>query len=163
MERLRDSSITAPFEIYCNYRMDTREVKLTVQHTHDRYSEIFSTKIEVEFIEESDFNNEDSEVRSKNRRLVLSGMTYEDRNLIRMNALIKMIEIQKGYYNTPYRLLFLSNLKGITRLAKVLAMPALEKLCNNIEAEIIHEQPWENIEEYMIDLDRQYETLKYLL
>jgi len=161
IERLRNPSLVNPFEIYCNYRKDTREVKLTVRHKLDRYSEIFSSEVEVEFMDQTDDEN-DINASLGGAKKAIAPLSQDDKNNMRIKSLIYMIDSQKRIYADPNKLLFLMNLKGITKMAEILKMPSLIVLSNSIREEVDKNVEWESIEEMMVDLDRQNETLKFL-
>lgn len=159
-ERLMDAKLTQAFEIYCNYSKEKREILLTIKHNIDRFGAIFTTEVELEYADEKNVNNSNinDEAASENRAIYV---TYENIKRIRTEQLIEQLGTQKELYDNNNKDLFEFGIKGISKSAKVLSLMGLEELCDRIQEELSYGE-WESLEPLMIELDRQYESLKLI-
>lgn len=164
-ERLKDSRITQEFDVYCRYSKEPKEVLLKVRHNIDRYGEIFSTEVEYTTIEDNEevLISSDGQGTAANIKELRLKIIYEELNKLRLNSLIKLLEAQKMLYETDQQILFELNLRGIIKSAECMSMPALVELCERIQDAVVYSGEWETLDSMIINLDRQYETLKMLV
>lgn len=165
-ERLKEPRNTQLFSVYCKYPKETREMLLTVKHNLDKFGDIFSTEVEVEYA-----NVQDSEVvpvmASKDssekavKKVLDIDISVGAINDIRTKELLKQLERQKKYYDEGNRQLFEINIIGIEKASSILGLSTLGDLCGRIQTELLYGE-WEGLNPLMIDLDRQYETLKFI-
>lgn len=164
-DRLNDPRVTQVFDVYCRYPKEPKEVILRVKHNIDRYGEIFSS--EVEYLISDEKTDEEADTvynagmrqSSRENRLEL---LFEDVNQMRVEALVGLLEDQRMLYDKNERLLFDFNLIGIIKMAEVMRMAGLVELCERIREATIYTGEWDSIDMMLIDLDRQYETLKLI-
>lgn len=159
-ERLKDARMTQLFDVYCRYPKESREMLLRVRHNLDKFGMIFSTEVEVEY---ANAQNEEVVVAAGGEEKVAPDISVDTGDLINMRTseLIKQLNTQKHLYETGQRELFEYNIKGISKVAASLSMPALEELCDRIQTELTYGE-WDGLSSMMIDIDRQYETLVML-
>lgn len=165
-DRLKEPRNTQKFEIYCKYPKEEKEILLIAKHNLDKFSDIFSTEIEVSYAAANGQENENGsyaegtakDIKNHPENPVLS---FEIVNDIRTKALIKAIESQKRFYENGNKALFEMNLKAIEKASSVIGLPALVELCDRIKTELSYGD-WEGLNPLMIDLDRQYETLMFI-
>lgn len=160
-ERLSNPKLTQSFEILCKYPLHSLEIMFSVKHNIDKYGCIFSTEIELESIGDYSFKDKEEDVESQKEdtydaRKALSANAISD---IRTEHLLKQIEYQKAFFENRNESLFMMNMKGLSKSASVLGLPALEELCNRIQTELSYGE-WEGLSSMIIELDRQYESLK---
>lgn len=160
-ERLANPKLTQPFEIYCKYPQHSIEIELIVKHNVDKYGCLFSTEIEVEPVTERIADGSESVIveGQKSKENQYAGLTYGAISNIRTEQLLKQIEYQKAIFESHSEPLFIMNIKGISKSASVLGLPALEELCNRIQTEVSYGE-WDGLSSLIIELDRQYESLK---
>lgn len=163
--RLSDPKNTKPFEVYCTYKKEPNEMVLLVHHNIDKYGAIFSTEIEIGYAADfgtGSYTPTDKSTRDPdayNTRIVLTDDELSD---FRTKELIKMIEYQSKAYAEGKKEFFKFNLKGIRKAAQVLNLAALDELCGRINRELTFGE-WKSLEPLLIELDRQYETLKFIV
>lgn len=157
-ERLMDAKLTQAFEIYCNYSKEKREILLTVKHNNDRFGSIFTTEIEFGYVDDQNATNSNRNDEIISPKL---NITYENIKRIRTEQLIEQLGTQKELYDNNKKELFELGIRGISKSATVLSLMGLEELCERIQEELSYGE-WESLESLMIELDRQYESLKLI-
>lgn len=164
-DRLKDSRVRQSFDVYCKYPKSDKEILLKVKHNLDKYGSIFTTEIEVE--ENTEDTAEYNTLAGKNNSDIntvtgnATSISHDVINDIRTEQLIKQIEYQKALFESGRKDLFIMNMKGISKAASVLGLSSLEDLCDRIQTEIAYGE-WEYLDSMIIELDRQYETLKII-
>lgn len=164
-DRMRDPRVTQKFDVFCKYAKEPKDVLLKVKHNIDRYGEIFSSEVQYTVSEsdavipeEIDKNGQKNYNSVENRIEVI----YEDLNQMRHIALISLLERARNLYDKDEKVLFELNLMGIMKLAEIMSMAALVDLCERIHDAMVYSEEWETLNSMIINLDRQYETLKII-
>ena len=163
-ERLKEPRVTQIFDVYCNYPKAKKEMILTVKHNIDKFGSIFSTEIEASVVEKATIsdniisdNYDDYSDDNDN----LNKLNETEISDLRSKELINIIAVQKDLFEKEERQLFEFNLKGIEKASSVLGLTALEELCDRMQTELIYGE-WESLNQMLIELDRQYETLSII-
>lgn len=162
LEKLKDPKVVFAFEVHCKYPAHSMEMILRVKHNIDKYGCIFSTEVEVEPYGRKEYSKDEKTENSLTKdvaNIKEINVNKEDIKGIRTEQLLKQLEYQKAFFEKRNESLFALNLKGITKSASVLGLPALVNLCDRIQTEISFGE-WNALDSMIIDLDRQYESLK---
>lgn len=162
-KRLVEPRITQTFDVYCKYPKILESAVLRVRHRLDRFGDIFATEVEYDTnVQEVEAVEASSLLAQMARpKVYIPNVNIETVSDIREENLIRLIETQKSMFEKGNKELFLFNIKGISKLAAVLGNTSLEELCERIQIEILYGE-WDSLNSMIIELDRQYETLKML-
>jgi len=160
-ERLKEPRITQTFVVYCKYPKQSIDVVLSVRHRLDKYGSIFATEVELVPGDNPEKVNtllvlEEESVTSHKE---IISVDYYSLNDIRTRELVNQLERQKHIIEEKNDVLFLLNLKGISKLSSVLGLSHLEDLCSRIQTEVTY-GGLDGLEAMLIEMDRQYETLR---
>ena len=138
-------------------------VFLSVVNTFDRYGYVFSMIVTV--------LNEDSvskEEKDTLREESAPSIQYEKIDIapenlreMQINDIIEMIDLCAKLYEENKQDLFKYNLIGIKKIAKILGYSAIDDLASRMESACKYGD-WQIIDNLLIELDRQAETLRVL-
>lgn len=146
----------------CNYKKNDTPVTLTCENALDRYKNVFASIIRIK---SAVGEAEPDEANKVNTISDSSGEVYkvsnEDARRLRYNELLNSIERGIALFNEGKEELFFMNLKGIGMLAKATGYPALQELTNRIQEEAKISE-FSSLSSMIIELDRQYESIKML-
>lgn len=138
-------------------------VYLSFVNTYDRYGFVFSMIVTV--LNKDSVSDDDKEKlrveEHSTSHVERIDIAPENLREMQIDDLIEMISLCNKLYDENKQDLFIFNLRGVKKMAKILRFSAIDELASRMENACLFGD-WQIIDNLLIEMDRQVETLKAL-